>query len=129
MIVLSIKVNGVSVRQGKFVQLGNYILHAFILSSGFIRVVSVASRTVPVSFNGFGVKGDFDTESFGDSVKEVPGHPEVVSAGNSFACSDLELPLSWHDFAVCSVNLDSSCKAGAVVGFRNFSAVVESGAD
>ncbi len=50
--------------------------------------------------HGLGVHGHDDAEVLGDSVEEEAAHPQVVAHLNTFARSDLELPLSGHDLGV-----------------------------
>lgn len=55
-----------------------------------------------------GVKRDADTILLADAVHDVPRHPQVVARINSFAWTDLVLPLPGHHFGICSSNLHSS---------------------
>jgi hypothetical protein len=61
----------------------------------------MATSTIPIS-EEFGFEADNDTEIFGDSVKEISSHPELISDINTSAGSYLELPLAWHYFGIGS---------------------------
>ncbi len=89
----------------------------------------MASGSIPVTLDRLGVNTDFNAEGFSDTVEEVSSHPEVVAAFNSFASSDLELPLSGHNLAIGSVNLNTGIEAGFIMSFHDISAFIESGAD
>ena len=56
-------------------------------------VVTMGSSSVPVSRDGLRVKGDDDTAVFGNTVKDVASHPQIVSHLNSLTWTHLELPL------------------------------------
>merc|ERR1712058_177563 len=71
----------------------------------------MSPSSVPISFDWFWVKGDGDTEVFGNSLENVPSHPEVVAHGDSLTRSNLELPLSWHHLCIGSTNLNSGIHA------------------
>ena len=47
----------------------------------------------------------------------------MISHVNTQAWSDLELPLSWHDFSVGTCNLYTSVKTRSVVGLNDVTAV------
>lgn len=91
-------------------------------SSGFTHLLSaevgVATSTVPVTLEGFGVEGDLDTPLLGDTDEEVTGHPEVVTHGDTLTWSDLELPLRGHDFCVDTRDVNTGVEAGTVVGLN-----------
>ena len=59
----------------------------------------MATRAVPV-VEYLWVEGSDQVVLFAASVEEVSSHPEVVTDLNCEAWSNLELPLTWHDFSV-----------------------------
>jgi hypothetical protein len=61
--------------------------------------VSVAARSVPVS-EKLGRERDVNVLVLSDSTKQVKCYPEVVSDRNSFAGTDLELPLSGQNLSL-----------------------------
>ena len=93
------------------------VLHSSGLTHSLGGVVGVASGAVPVTLERLGVEGDLDAPLFGYTDKEVSGHPEVVTHGDSLTRADLELPLRGHDLCVDARNVDTGVEAGAVVGF------------
>ena len=129
MVVFSVEGDHIRMGLGEFFQLGVDSSHVGIISSFSGGVVSVASGSIPVALDRLGVNTDFNAEGFRDTVEEVSSHPEVVAAFNSFAGSDLELPLSGHNLAVGTVDLNTGIEAGFVMSFHDISALVESGAD
>lgn len=56
-------------------------------------VVSVSTCAVPVAWHRFGVKGYYDAEVFRHSVQNIPANPKIVTDGNAFTWTNLELPL------------------------------------
>jgi hypothetical protein len=93
------------------------------LSHGLSGVVDVATSAVPVTLNRLRVEAADDTEVLGNSAKEVSGHPELITHFDSFAGSNLELPLGRHDLGVGARDLDASVEASSVVSLDNISAV------
>ena len=91
--------------------------------------VGVHTGTVPVSGDRLGVQRDHYVKIFGDSVQEIPGHPEIISHVDSFARSYLELPLGGHNFGILTGDVDSRVEAGAVVGFDDITTEHTIGAD
>jgi hypothetical protein len=61
----------------------------------------MATSTVPIS-EEFGLEADNDTEVFCHSIKKISCHPKLISDLNSSAGSNLELPLTWHNFGIGS---------------------------
>ena len=70
------------------------------------------------------MEGHDDTEQLGNTVKDVPGDPQIISHTDTLARTDLVLPLSRHNLSVGSSDLDSSVDASLVVG--NFDITTES---
>jgi len=49
----------------------------------------------------------------------------MISDLNSKAWADLILPLTWHDFSICSRDLDTSIEASFVMSICNVSSKVD----
>jgi len=81
----------------------------------------VASGTIPVSRNWFGVKTDNDSEILGNSVKNVSGDPKFISHVNSFRWSNLVFPLGRHNLSIGSADSNSSVETSSVVSFDDIS--------
>merc|ERR1712058_128828 len=111
----------------KFLDGSFNVLHSSLFSHLLSRIVAVSSSSVPVSFNGFRVKGHGDAEVFSHPLKDVTGHPEVVTHGDSLTRSNLELPLSWHHLCVGSTDLDSGIHAAFDMSSLNISTINRSG--
>jgi hypothetical protein len=79
------------------------------------NLLGVASSTVPVTGERFGVERNGDTPFLSYADQEETSHPEVVSHILSLARTDLELPLRRHDLGVDSRDVDSGVEARAVV--------------
>lgn len=119
LIVLSVDGNVLVV---PFAELGNGGLdglHSSGLTHSLGGVVGVAASAVPVTGKRLGVEGDLDAPLFGDALKEVAGHPEVVTHGDTLTRADLELPLGGHDLGVDAADVDTGVQACAVVGFNH----------
>ena len=78
------------------------------------RVVGVTTSTVPVSLERLGVERGFDSPLFSDSEQEESGHPEMVSHLDTLTRTDLELPLSGHDFGVDTRDLDTGVETSSL---------------
>lgn len=68
-------------------------LDSSIVSHFDSAVICMCACAIPVTWHWLRVKGYYDTEIFGDSVQNVPGHPEVVPHGDALTGAHLELPL------------------------------------
>ena len=79
--------------------------------------VGVATSTVPVTLERLGVEGNFDTPLLRNANKEVAGHPEVVTHGDTLTRADLEFPLGGHDLGVNARNVDACVETSAVMRF------------
>lgn len=97
-------------------------LHATFLSHGLGRVVEMAASAVPVARDGLGLEANLDSVLLGNSVEQIPGHPEVVAKVNRGQGADLELELARHDLDVDSSELDASVQAGSEVVLSDDSA-------
>lgn len=90
-------------------------LDAVGFTHGLCGEVGVASGTIPVALEGLGVEGDLDAPLFGNTDEEIPGHPEVVTHGDTFTGANLELPLRGHNLGVDTADVDARVEAGTVV--------------
>lgn len=68
-------------------------LDSSVVSHFDSAVICMCACAIPVTWHWLRVKGYYDTEIFGDSVQNVPGHPEVVPHGDALTGAHLELPL------------------------------------
>jgi hypothetical protein len=57
-----------------------------------------------------------DTPLLSDANEKIPCHPEVITHRDSFAGTDLELPLRRHHFGVNATDVNAGIQARAVVG-------------
>ncbi|KAF1755782.1 hypothetical protein GCK72_012232 [Caenorhabditis remanei] len=89
----------------------------------------MATSSIPVSLDRLTIERGDHSELLGDTLKQVAGHPQLVSHLDSLAWSDLELPLSWHHLGVGSGDLDAGVKASAVMGFDDVATVYLVGSD
>jgi len=104
--------------------------HTILLVTGTVgRVVGVSSGTVPVALEWFRVERDFDAPFFGTSDEEETSHGHVVTRLDTDARTDLEFPLSGHDFGIDTRNLDARVQASAVVSFNEITSEHASGTD
>lgn len=78
-------------------------------------VVGVAASTVPVTLERLGVEGNLDTPLLGDANQEVTSHPKMVTHGDTFTGTNLELPLSGHNLGVNSADVHASVETSTVV--------------
>jgi len=118
-------------------------------------VVGMASSAVPVSFHRFRVEGGHDAEIFAHAVQQEPRDPQVIAHLDSFARSNLVLPLqhtalelskieqtaiggfypnakttiylSWHHFRVAAGDFHSSEHARAIMSLYDVTSVHVSG--
>ena len=114
-VVLAVHSDVVVVPLGKFLDGTFDCLHASRLTHLLGGVVGVAAGTIPVTLEGLGVEGNLDIPLLGNTDKEVAGHPEVVTHGDTLARSDLEFPLRRHHLGVDTRDVDTGVEAGAVV--------------
>jgi len=91
--------------------------------------VGVGACAVPVTLHGLGVNGDHGAKVLSHSVQQETTHPQVVTHGDALAGTNLELPLSGHDFGIGAGNVDSSIEASLVVSLDNVTAVNLVGSD
>jgi len=91
------------------------------LSGGFEREVGVATRTVPITLNRLGFKGDINIVFFTDSGQKISGNPELIATLETFDGSNLEFPLTGEDFSIETRDLDASSKTASHVSFSNVS--------
>lgn len=84
----------------------------------------MASWSIPVC-KELWIETDCESEFLSNSLNEVSRHPHVISNLNSKAWADLILPLTWHDFSICSRDLDTSIEASFVMRICNVSSEVD----
>ena len=60
----------------------------------------MAASTIPVTGDRLRVETDDNTEVLGNAPQEETCHPKLIAHFNPFTWSNLELPLSRHDFGV-----------------------------
>jgi len=89
----------------------------------------MAASTIPITFKRLGMEGNLDTEFLGNSLKEIAGHPEMVSHFNADAGANLEFPLRGHDFGVDTADVYTSVQARLVVGLNDVTGVDFAGSD
>lgn len=82
----------------------------------------MGTRPVPV-LHRLGVEGDDDAVLLGQTVQDVPGHPEVIGRGDTDGGTYLELPLGRHHLGVGARDGHAGEQAtsaieGRLVGFR-----------
>lgn len=116
-IVLAIDSNVLVVTLAKLLDGSLDVLHASGLTHSLGGVVGVASGAIPVALERLGVEGNLDAPLLSYTDKEVSGHPEVVTHGDTLTGADLELPLGGHDLCVDTRNVDTGVETGAVVRF------------
>lgn len=98
----------------------NILVSSF--SSGFLSgIISMASRSVPVSSDWFGFEFDCDSELFTKSDQNISGNSIVITTFNSMSNTNLVLPLTSSNFSIKSCNLDSSFKTKSKVSFSQIS--------
>lgn len=85
------------------------------LTHGECTVVGVAASTVPVTLERLGVEGNLDTPLLGDADQEVARHPKMVTHGDTFTGTNLELPLSGHNLSINPADVHASVETGTVV--------------
>merc|ERR550539_144707 len=91
-------------------------LHAAGLAHGVGGEVGVGPGPVPVARHRLRVKRHNHAKVLRHSVKEVARHPQIIPHVDPLSGSNLELPLSRHNFGVGSRNPDPGVEAGPVVG-------------
>lgn len=90
-------------------------LHSSGLTHGLGRVVGMAASTIPVTLEWLGVEGDLDAPLLGNTDKEVAGHPEVVTHGDTLTGTNLELPLRRHHLCIDTANVNAGVETSTVV--------------
>lgn len=117
-IVLSIHSDVLIVTLGQLLDSSFDVLHASGLTHGLGGIVGVATSTIPVTLERLGVEGYLETPLLGDTNEEIAGHPKVVTHRNTFARTNLEFPLSRHDFSIDTTDVNARIEAGTVVSFN-----------
>ena len=80
----------------------------------------MTASAVPVALHWLRIKADDNVVIFGNSVKEPPGDIHLIANCGWSDRSNLEFPLSWHDFRVRARNGESGINARLGVLFDNF---------
>jgi hypothetical protein len=93
------------------------VLHTSRFAHPFGAVVGMASSAVPFSLQNFGVERHLDTPLLSDANQKISCHPEVIAHRDSFARTNLELPLRRHHLGVDTTDVDAGIQAGAVMSF------------
>jgi len=75
----------------------------------------MAARAIPVLKELRG-EGDGHVIVFGNALKDVAAHVELVTDGKSEAGTNLVFPLAWHDLSIGSRDLDAGIQTSFVVG-------------
>mmetsp|Transcript_45682 Transcript_45682/g.76272 ORF Transcript_45682/g.76272 Transcript_45682/m.76272 type:complete len:272 (-) Transcript_45682:539-1354(-) len=81
--------------------------------------VCMASGSVPVTRDGFGVEGSDDAILLSNAVEEETGHGQVVTGLDAHTGSNLELPLAWKHLSVDARNDNTGIEAGTVVSLND----------
>jgi hypothetical protein len=81
--------------------------------------LTVATRAVPVSGNGLGLKRNGDAKVLRHTIHKIAGKPQMVTSLNALSGSNLELPLAGQDLSVDTRDLETSVQASAVVGLND----------
>ena len=61
--------------------------------TSYLPVVCVGASAIPVSWDRFGVKSNFDSKVFSNTMQYKPWYPQVVSHINTFTRTNLVFPL------------------------------------
>ena len=72
-------------------------------------IVGMTARSIPVR-EEFWSEGNIDVVVLCNSLKNVASHPKVITYGYSNTRSNLEFPLTWHNFSIGSGNVDARLK-------------------
>lgn len=79
-------------------------------------VVGVGTSTVPITLKRLRVEGNLNAPLLGNANQEVTCNPEMVTHGDSFAGTNLELPLCGHDLCIDTADVHASVETSTVVG-------------
>merc|ERR1711894_422331 len=93
------------------------------LTHGKSREISVGTSTIPISRHWFRIHRNNNSKIFGRTMQQKSAHPQIVTHGNTFAGSNLELPLGGHHLSICARNIDTRIQTGSVMGFDDISTV------
>lgn len=78
-------------------------------------VVGVATSTVPIALKRLRVEGNLDTPLLGDANQEVTCNPKMVTHGDAFTGTNLELPLTGHNLGIDTADVHASVETSTVV--------------
>mmetsp|Transcript_16483 Transcript_16483/g.29764 ORF Transcript_16483/g.29764 Transcript_16483/m.29764 type:complete len:299 (+) Transcript_16483:255-1151(+) len=90
-----------------------------ILTHSLGREVSVATSTIPVTWNWLRIKRHNDSESFAYTVHDVTRHHELITRVNTDTRTNLIFPLTSHDFSIASRDGNTSIQTSTVVSLYN----------
>lgn len=90
-------------------------LQTILLPHGLGAKVGMAACTIPVSWNGLGVKGRYHPKVFTHTMQDKTGSPKMIAHSDPFTGSYLEFPLGKHKLTISPCDLDSGVQAGPVV--------------
>jgi hypothetical protein len=91
-------------------------------------VVGVATSTVPITLKRLRVVGNLDTPLLGDANQEETCHPKMVTHGDAFTRTDLELPLTGHNLGIDTADVHARVETSTVVGLDEITSKDLSGA-
>lgn len=115
LVILSIDSNVLIMSLGQLLDRRIDGLHASRFPHRLGAVVGVASGTVPVSLERFGVEGNLDAPLLGNTDEEEASHPEMVTHRDTLTRADLELPLGGHDLCVDTADVHAGVETCSVV--------------
>ena len=104
-------------------------LHVFVIAHGLGREVGVSTSSVPVTLLRLGSQGDDYVVIFGDAVQQPTSDMHVVTHGECVSGTNLEFPLTGHDFGVGAFDHETSIKASLGVLFDDLATNDSAGAD
>ena len=84
------------------------VLHSSGLTHSECAEIGVTTSPIPITLERFGVERDLDTPLFGDANQEVTCDPEMITHGDAFTGTDLELPLGGHDLCIDTADVHAS---------------------
>uniref|UniRef100_A0A2S2NCR1 Uncharacterized protein n=1 Tax=Schizaphis graminum TaxID=13262 RepID=A0A2S2NCR1_SCHGA len=83
----------------------------------------MGTSTIPISWYWFWIKCYHNTKLFGNTVQYETSHPQMITNANTFTWSNLEFPLSWHNFGVLSRYVDSGVQTCTIMSLHNVTSV------
>ena len=104
-------------------------LHVLVIAHGLGREVGVSTSSVPVTLLWLGGQRDDYVVIFGDAVQQPTSDMHVVTHGECVSGTNLEFPLTGHDFGVGAFDHEASIHAGLGVLFNDLATNDATGAD